>query len=75
MWGTPGWGGWGMPFGMVLVPILFLLGTGFLFYFFSRGCFFNGGRGHSNDEVTNRELLAEIQKLRQEIDELKRKEK
>ncbi|WP_156784632.1 hypothetical protein [Thermosinus carboxydivorans] len=75
-WGHPMWGGWGMPLGMFLFSVFFLVCLGFMFYFFSRGGFpFGHGRDQVHSDVTNRELLEEVRKLRQEVEELKKEKK
>jgi hypothetical protein len=75
-WGSPMANGWGMPFGMFLFPIFFLVCIGLMFYFFSRGRFPFGCCGHrSYNNVTNRELLEEVRKLRQELEVLKQEKK
>ena len=75
-WGSSQWAGWGMPFGIGLFPIFFLICMGFMFFFFIRG---RGSLGcHSrgvDSDVMNRELLEEVRKLRQEVEELKRAQK
>ena len=71
-WGYPPGGGWGMPFGMFLFPIFFLIFMGFMFFMFSRGrCPF--GSHVYNDAQANKDLLEEVRKLRQELEELKRR--
>ena len=68
-WGYPMW--WGMPFGMFLFPVFFLICIGCMVYFFSREIPPFGYRNY-NDEQTNKELLQEVHKLRQEVEELKK---
>jgi len=69
-WG-PSMGGWGMPFGMFLFPFFFLICIGIMFYLFSRrfpfGCHYN------SDIQTNKELIEEVRRLRQEVEALKKK--
>ena len=71
------WGGGGMPFGMFLFPMFFLVCIGFMFFFFNRGGLTFGchSRGQVHNDVTNRELLDEVRKLRQEVEELKKEKK
>jgi hypothetical protein len=66
-------GGWGMPFGMFLCFIFFLICFGVMFCCLIRGKvpFACCGRHGGNDD---RELLEEVRKLRMEIEELKNKD-
>jgi len=71
MWYGPGWG---MPWGMFIFPLFFLICIGFMFYFLSRGsCPFGVHRSSNMD--TNKELLEEVRRLRQEIEELRKEKK
>ena len=71
-WGASSPGGFGIPFGMFLFPLLIVI---CLLFLFSRrrglcGCSLRIG----DADVTNRELLEEVRRLRQEVEAL-RKEK
>jgi len=68
-WGPMGYG-WGMPFVMFLFPLFFFICIGIMFYFFRRGSCPFGYHNH-DDAKTNKELLQEVRKLRQEIELLK----
>lgn len=72
MWwcGGPTWAGWGMPFGMFLMPLFFLLAVFLVFRCFSRG-FAVCGRSHLSDNP----LADEVRKLRQEVEELRKDKK
>ncbi len=68
-WGASSPGGFGIPFGMFLFPLLIVI---CLFFVFSRrrgpcGCSVRNG----DTDVTNRELLEEVRRLRQEVEALK----
>ena len=68
-WGVSSPGGFGIPFGMFLFPLLIVLCR---FFVFSRrrgpcGCSLRNG----DADVTNRELLEEVRRLRQEVEALK----
>ena len=72
-WGTVG-SGCGMPFGMLMMPMLFLIIIAILFYTFSRRIsllenhqFSDYGGKDGKDEI-----LKQIQELKEEIHELKK---
>lgn len=69
MWG-PMWGGWGAPWGMFFMPLFFLVGLGCLFYFFRRGFPFCNCHSKSYNPNSNEQLVEEVRKLRQEVEEL-----
>lgn len=72
-WGSSGYA-WGMPFMMFLFPMFFLFCIGMMFFFFNRGrCPF--GRRNHDDTHTDKELLEEIRKLRQDVEDLKKEKK
>lgn len=75
MWGSPMWGGWGLPWGMFFMPIFFLIGIVCLFFIFRRGFLFCGCHGHNPSPTHNNELVEEVRRLRQEIDELRKESK
>lgn len=69
-WGTVG-NGCGMPFGMMIMPIFFLIVMGILFYTFNRRI--NSFENHQFGDYSKKdEILKEIKELKEEIRELKK---
>jgi hypothetical protein len=69
------WGGWGPPWGMFFMPIFFLIAIVCLFFIFRRGFPFCGCHSHNPSPTNNNELLEEVRKLRQEVEEFRKESK
>ena len=65
------WGWYGMPFGMLIIPVLLFICIGIIFYSFNQrlNLYESQERGES---VSNQDILRELRKLREEIEELKK---
>ena len=69
-WGTVG-NGCGMPFGMLVMPLFFLIVVGILFYSFNRRI--NVFENHQFGNTSGRdEILNELREIKEEIRELKK---
>jgi|GEM_PF-755421 len=70
-WGNMWFGRCGMPFGMIMMPLLLLICIGIIFYSFNRRLNIYEKQEHGSSE-NYYEILEEVKKLRKEVEELKK---
>ena len=69
-WGTAA-NGCGMPFGMFMMPLFFLIIMGFLFYTFNRRM--NVFENHRSGSFSNSDdILRELREIKEELRDLKK---
>ena len=69
-WGTAG-NGCGMPFGMFMMPMFFLIIMGILFYTFNRRM--NVFENHRSGSFSNSDdILREVREIKEELRDLKK---
>ena len=69
-WGTAA-NGCGMPFGMFMMPMFFLVIMGFLFYSFSRRI--NALENHRSGSFSDKDdILKELREIKEELHDLKK---
>ena len=69
-WGTAG-NGCGMPFGMFMMPLFFLIIMGILFYTFNRGM--NVFENHRSGSFSDKDdILKELREIKEELRDLKK---